>query len=137
MNEVIEYGRELGIEVLPSLELAGHMEHILSLPEYRRSSEWQRPSEGCLNVSDGEAREFAYQLLRDAVETYPSEYVHIGGDETWALGRGRSLSKTWTFEGPKLYGSHQRRMIEIVKEYGKKPILWGDMISSIYLKRIT
>jgi len=137
LNEVIEYGKKLGIEVLPSLELSGHMEHILSLPEYQRFSEWHRPSEGCLNVSDEEAREFAYQLLRDAVETCPSEYVHIGGDETWALGRGRSLSKTWTFEGPKLYESHHRRMIEIVKKNGKKPILWGDMISGMYLKRIT
>ena len=137
LNEVIEYGRNLGIKVFPSLELSGHMEHILSLPEYQRFSEWHKPSEGCLNVSDEEAKEFAYQLLRDVLETYPSEYVHIGGDETWALGRGKSLNKTWTFEGPKLYESHHRKMIEIVKEYGKKPILWGDMISGMYLRRET
>jgi len=137
LREVIDYGKNLGIEVFPSLELSGHMEHILSLPEYRRFSEWHRPSEGCLDLSDEEAKKFAYELLRDAVEFCPSKYVHIGGDETWALGRGRSLSKTWTFEGPRLYETHHRKMIEIVKEAGKKPILWGDMISGMYLKRIT
>jgi len=137
LREVTEYGKHLGIEVFPSLELSGHMEHILSLPEYHDFSEWHRPSEGCLDLSNEEAREFAYQLLRDAVELCPSKYIHIGGDETWALGRGRSLSKTWTFEGPKLYEMHHRRMIEMVKEAGKKPILWGDMISGMYLKRIT
>ncbi|HIE18676.1 TPA: beta-N-acetylhexosaminidase, partial [Candidatus Bathyarchaeota archaeon] len=137
LREIIDYGKHLGIKVFPSLELSGHMEHILSLPEYRRFSEWHRPSEGCLDLSDEEAREFAYELLQEAVEFCPSEYVHIGGDETWALGRGKSLSKTWTFEGPRLYESHHRRMIEIVKEAGKKPILWGDMISGMYLKRIT
>ena len=137
LREVIDYGKHLGIEVFPSLELSGHMEHILSLPEYRRFSEWHRPSEGCLDLSNEEAREFAYELLRDAVEFCPSKYIHIGGDETWALGRGRSLSKTWTFEGPRLYESHHRRMIEIVKEAGKKPMLWGDMISGMYLRGIT
>jgi len=137
LREVIDYGKHLGIEVFPSLELSGHMEHILSLPEYRRFSEWHRPSEGCLDLSDEEAREFAYELLRDAVEFCPSKHIHIGGDETWALGRGRSLSKTWTFEGPRLYESHHRRMIEIVKEAGKKPMLWGDMISGMYLRGIT
>ena len=137
LREVIDYGKHLGIEVFPSLELSGHMENILSLPEYRRFSEWHRPSEGCLDLSNEEAREFAYELLRDAVEFCPSKHIHIGGDETWALGRGRSLSKTWTFEGPRLYESHHRRMIEIVKEAGKKPMLWGDMISGMYLRGIT
>jgi len=137
LREVIDYGKHLGIEVFPSLELSGHMEHILSLPEYRNFSEWHRPSEGCLDLSNEEAREFAYQLLREAVEFSPSRHVHIGGDETWALGRGRSLSKTWTFEGPRLYEMHHRKMIEIVKKAGKKPILWGDMVSGMYLKRIT
>jgi len=137
LREVIDYGKHLGIEVFPSLELSGHMEHILSLPEYRRFSEWHRPSEGCLDLSDEEAKKFAYELLQEAVEFCPSKYIHIGGDETWALGRGRSLNKTWTFEGPRLYESHHRNMIEIVKKAGKKPILWGDMISGMYLKRVT
>ncbi len=137
LREVIDYGKNLGIEVFPSLELSGHMEHILSLPEYRSFSEWHRPSEGCLDLSNEEAKEFAYQLLREAVEFCPSRYIHIGGDETWALGRGRSLSKTWTFEGPKLYELHHRNMIGIVKKAGKEPILWGDMISGMYLRRVT
>ncbi len=133
LNQVIAYGKHLGVEVFPSLELCGHMEHILSLPEYRRFSEWRLPAEGCLDLSNDDARAFAYDLLKEAVEFFPSEYVHIGGDETWSLGRGKSLNKTWRFEGPALYEAHHRRMIEIVKQSGKKPILWGDMISGMYL----
>ena len=132
--EIVNYGRELGIEVFPSLELAGHMEHILSLPEYWRFSEWHRPEEGCLDVSNEKAREFAYDLLREAVETSPSKHIHIGGDETWAMGRGRSLDKTWRFEGPTLYETHHRSMVNIVKEKGKIPVLWGDMLTGMYLR---
>ena len=133
LKEIVAYGKNLGIEVFPSLELSGHMEHILSLPEFQNFSEWHRPSEGCLDLSNREAIEFAYDLLREAVESSTSKYVHIGGDETWALGRGKSLNKNWKFEGPKLYEIHHRNMVEIVKKAGKKPILWGDMISGMYL----
>ncbi|MCW4027021.1 MAG: family 20 glycosylhydrolase, partial [Candidatus Bathyarchaeota archaeon] len=68
LEEVTQYGEKLGIEVFPSLELAGHMEHTLTLPEYRRFSEWHRPQEGCLDLSNEEAREFAYELLTETVE---------------------------------------------------------------------
>jgi len=134
LRDVVEYGKKLGIEVFPSLELLGHMENILTLPEFWRFSEWHRPSEGCLDVSNEEARRFAYDLLEEAVDFFKdAEYIHIGGDETWALGRGKSLNKTWKFEGPKLYEQHYKRLIEIVKSRGKKPMLWGDMITGIFL----
>lgn len=132
LKEIIDYGKNLGIEVFPSLELSGHMEQILTLPEFRRLSEWHNPAEGCLDLSNEEAKRFAYELLEEAVNFFPSRYIHIGGDETWALGRGRSLNKTWRFEGPELYEAHHAKMIEIVREKGKVPILWGDMISGMY-----
>ncbi|MEM3546276.1 MAG: beta-N-acetylhexosaminidase [Candidatus Bathyarchaeia archaeon] len=132
-NTIVDYGEKLGIEVFPSLELCGHMEHILSIPEFRRFSEWHRPMEGCLDVSNEEAREFAYRLLNEALELTRSKYVHIGGDETWALGRGVSLNKTWKFEGPSLYERHHKRLVEIARSHEKIPLLWGDMISGMYL----
>ncbi|HDD34261.1 MAG TPA: beta-N-acetylhexosaminidase [Thermofilaceae archaeon] len=133
-REVVKYGRSLGVEVFPSLELCGHMENILALPNYRKFSEWHRPSEGCLKVSDEEARKFVEELLVEAIEKTESEYIHIGGDETWALGRGRSLDKTLKFEGPRLYAEHHSRLVEIVRSKGKTPILWGDMIAGMYLR---
>lgn len=117
---MVDYGKRLGIEVFPSLELLGHMENILMLPEFRKYSEWHRPSEGCLDVSNEEAKNFAYELLEETVEFFKdAEYIHIGGDETWALGRGKSLNKTWKFEGTKLYEEHYKKLIEIVKEREK------------------
>jgi len=133
LSEIVEYGRKLGIEVFPSLELAGHMEHILSLPEYWRYSEWHRPQEGCLDVSNEEAAEFAYDLLKEVLEASPSKYIHIGGDETWAMGRGRSLDKTWEFKGTDLYMAHHKKMVDMVKQSGKIAVLWGDMLTGMYL----
>lgn len=134
LKEIIEYGRKLGIEVFPSLELCGHMEHILSLPDFAKFSEWHRPQEGCLDVSNDYARNFAYDLLSEVIEFFPAKYIHIGGDETWALGRGRSLDKSGIFEGPSLFEMHHRNMINMVKEKGKIPMVWGDMLTGMYLR---
>ena len=133
LKEIIDYGKSLGIEVFPSLELTGHMEHILSLPKYHEFSEWHRPSEGCLDISNEKASEFAIKLLEEVAEFFPSKYIHIGGDETWALGRGKSLNKKWEFQGHKLYEDHYAHMIEIVKSHGKVPMMWGDMLTGMYL----
>ncbi|MGC9172815.1 beta-N-acetylhexosaminidase [Athalassotoga sp.] len=135
VKEIIDYGRSLGIEVFPSLELTGHMEHILSLPKYREFSEWHRPSEGCLDLSNKAASDFAIKLLEEVVEFFPSKYIHIGGDETWALGRGKSLNKNWEFQGHKLYESHYDRMIKVVKSHDKMPMMWGDMLTGMYLSK--
>jgi hexosaminidase len=135
LREVINYGSKLGIEVFPSLELTGHMENILVLPEFRRFSEWHSPKEGCLNLKDEEARKFAYELLGEVLAFFPSKYIHIGGDETWALGRGRSLNRSWRFEGPELYEAHHNNLVKLSKEYGKEPILWGDMLTGMYLQK--
>uniref|UniRef100_A0A7V3RFN6 Beta-N-acetylhexosaminidase n=1 Tax=Mesoaciditoga lauensis TaxID=1495039 RepID=A0A7V3RFN6_9BACT len=133
LKEIIDYGKSLGVEVFPSLELTGHMEHILSLPKYHGLSEWHRPSEGCLDLSNEKATNFAIYLLEEVVNFFPSRYIHIGGDETWALGRGKSLNKRWEFEGHKLYEAHYARMIKIVKDHGKIPMMWGDMLTGMYL----
>jgi hexosaminidase len=129
LRETIDYGAQLGIEVFPSLELAGHMEHILALPEFMSLSEWHWPREGCLDLSNEKACELAYDLLREVVAFFPSRYVHVGGDETWSLGRGKGLDKTWAYDGPALYERHHRRLIEIVCQAGKEPIIWGDIIA--------
>ncbi len=133
-REVTEYGRRLGVEVFPSLELCGHMEWILALPRYRRFSEWHRPEEGCLDAGDPEARRFAEELLEEAIEKTGAGYIHIGGDETWALGRGKSLDRLGRFEGPRLYAEHHSRLIEVARRRGKVPIIWGDMIAGMYLR---
>jgi hexosaminidase len=133
-SRIVSYGSQLGIDVFPSLEILGHMENILTLPSFRRFSEWHRPEEGCLDISNEEARVFAMTLLEDTLDQTKSNYIHVGGDETWALGRGRSLDVTGRFEGPKLYLEFYREVIDKVRRRGKIPILWGDMISGMYLR---
>ncbi|MEM3655576.1 MAG: beta-N-acetylhexosaminidase [Thermoprotei archaeon] len=134
-DELCGYAKLYGLDVIPSLELLGHMENILSLPAYYKYKEmWWSRADGSLNASSREAREFAYELLEDVLDSSPSSYILVGGDETWSLGRGRSLSEGWVFRGPDLYLEHYREIIARVKKRGKHPIVWGDMLTGMYLE---
>ena len=135
LNEVIRYGRKLGIEVFPSLELTGHMSRFFEFPELKKYVEWDTACKGdTLNVSDPSAVKFACGLLEDACEFFrEARYIHIGGDEPWTLGRGKSLDKTGRFKGPELYGLHHEKLLKIVRKHGKEPMMWNDMFYGKHL----
>ncbi len=137
LAQIESYAKSLGIGVIPSLELLGHMEHTLALPQYRKYAElwWlsHRAADGCIDPGNADASELTLSLLRDVLETSGSEFVHIGGDETWSLGRGRSLDRTVSYKGPELFLSHYEKLLEEVKKHRKQPILWGDMLTGMYL----
>ncbi|MEM1731218.1 MAG: family 20 glycosylhydrolase [Ignisphaera sp.] len=87
-----------------------------------------------INVIDSKAREFVRNLLEEVLNFFPGKYVHIGGDEVWALGEGISLDVAREFRGPQLYEEHYRELIGIVKSKGKIPMIWGNTIMSAYMR---
>ena len=132
-EEMCGYGERMGIEVFPSLELLGHMEHVLSLPEYHDYSELWWRSDDCIDLTNPHARGLAMGMLEDALEVSRSRHILVGGDETWSLGRGRSLDRLGKYMGPELYVEHYRSIIDKVRGRGRTPVLWGDMLTGMYL----
>ena len=139
LTEIIGYGKQLGIEICPSLELMGHMEWIFRIPAYSKFSEKNfvfPAGEDCLNGSDDEAKQFAYDLLQEVIDFFKdAKYIHIGGDETWSSGRYKSLDKFNEYRAPEMYLEHHKNMIEIVRKNNKIPVLWGDMLTGMYLHK--
>jgi hypothetical protein len=117
LSEIINYGKKLGIEVFPSLELSGHMNNILSIPSLSKYS--LNGNTFQLDLSNKEARNFGYSLLNEVVNFWPSSYIHIGGDENQLNG---------VSDAQKLYESYYNNLIDIVKSKGKTPIMWGDVL---------
>ncbi len=133
-KEILKHGNKIGLDVFPSLELLGHMEHFLEMDKYRELGElWWTERDDCVDVTNQKASKFTKDLLKDAIETSPSKLIHIGGDETWSLGRGRSLDKTEKFQGPDLYIKHYRELVNLTSNMGKKAMMWGDMLTGMYL----
>ena len=88
IREVLEYARQHYITVIPEIEMPSHSEEVLAAyPQLSCSGEPYKNSDFC--VGNEETFTFLENVLTEVMELFPSEYIHIGGDEA-----GKSAWKT-------------------------------------------
>ena len=88
VKEVIAYAAARGIEIIPEIDLPGHMLAALAcFPElgctggpYEVWGRWGI-ADDVLCVGKEETMKFLEDVLAEVADLFPSEYVHIGGDE--------------------------------------------------------
>ena len=88
MREIVAYAAERNIIVIPEVDLPGHMVAALAAyPElgctggpYEVWTRWG-VSEDVLCVGKEETFTFLEDVLTEVMDIFPSEYIHIGGDE--------------------------------------------------------
>ncbi|MFC8450743.1 beta-N-acetylhexosaminidase [Kitasatospora sp. NPDC057223] len=91
LREIVAYAGERQITVVPEIELPGHAQAaITAYPELGNTdvvdtaalgvwTDWG-VCENVFNVSDATLR-FLENVLEEVLEIFPSEFVHLGGDE--------------------------------------------------------
>ena len=80
IREILEYARQHYITVIPEIEMPSHSEEVLAAyPQLSCSGEPYKNSDFC--VGNEETFTFLENVLTEVMELFPSEYIHIGGDE--------------------------------------------------------
>ena len=133
MRDLVNYARARHIEVIPEIEMPSHSEEVLAAyPELGCSGEAYKDSDFC--VGNEEVFRFLETVLDEVMEVFPSEYIHIGGDEA-----GKQHWKTcpkclkrMAEEGLKDVDELQSYMIKRVVRYieskGRKVIGWDEIL---------
>ena len=88
IREVVAYAAAKGIDVIPEIDLPGHMLGALAAyPElgctggpYEVWTRWG-VSEDVLCAGNEKVYEFLEDVLTEVCELFPYEYIHVGGDE--------------------------------------------------------
>lgn len=89
LREVVDYAKQLNIEIIPEIDMPGHMvAAITAYPELschpdRQYSVRVDPgvSTDVLNIGKDEVIDFLKCVLRHVAEVFPGQYIHLGGDE--------------------------------------------------------
>ena len=89
LREVVVYAAERGIDVIPEIDLPGHMQaELAAYPElgcegYGPYEVWNFAgvSPDVLCAGNEKTYEFLEGVLDEVLEIFPSKYIHIGGDE--------------------------------------------------------
>lgn len=147
VREIVEYADKLGITVIPELDLPGHMLGALaSYPwlgctggPYQVWTRWG-VCDQVLCVGKETTFEFLFNVLDEICELFPSEYIHIGGDECpkkeWdkcpacqakmnELGLVEDEKGT---RGQKLQNYVTKRVQEHLAAKGRKIIGWDEIL---------
>ena len=80
IREVVAYAAERHITIIPEIEMPGHSEEVLATyPELSCSGKPYVNADFCIGTE--KTFEFLENVLFEVIDLFPSEYIHIGGDE--------------------------------------------------------
>ena len=88
IREIVEYAAARGIEIVPEIDLPGHMTAALAAYShlgctggpYEVFTKWGVTYD-VLCIGKETTMEFVKDVLAEVCDLFPSEYIHIGGDE--------------------------------------------------------
>ena len=146
IREIVDYAANLGIDIIPEIELPGHAAAMLAAyPEFgcRRgeTGRWENRVEisggifpNLLCAGSDAALDFLKDILDEVTELFPFPAVHIGGDEALKLRWRRcpDCQKRMKELGIPSEDALQRWLVLQAGEYlagkGKKTIVWNDVL---------
>lgn len=80
IKEIVAYAAERYITVIPEIEMPGHSEEVLAVfPELQCVG--GSFLDGDLCIGNEQTFTFLENVLTEVMELFPSQYIHIGGDE--------------------------------------------------------
>lgn len=122
VREIIAYARDRHIDVVPCIELFGHMHALfrmekfagLGLPPYGEEFDQRNPR--TLPVVD--------DLFDKTSQLFPSPWIHVGFDEPWSLGKigltpGKNPFDTFIFA--------LQHLADRAASQGKRLMYWADI----------
>ena len=126
VKEIIDFAKKNFVEVIPIFQTLGHYENILSQEEFLKYAEF--PGAASLNVSNDSTYIFLEDLLKEVFELFPSEYIHMGADESWDVGLGESKKLVNETNIAVVHANHYKKVYDICKKYNKKVMMYGDIL---------
>lgn len=147
LRELVRYAEERHITIIPEIDLPGHMLAALaSYPElgctggpYEVWKQWG-VSEDVICAGNEKAMQFLEDVLLEVMDIFPSEYIHIGGDEVprdrWKeCQKCQKKIKALGIKGDERHSAEDylqsyvmSRMEQFVEDHGRHIIGWDEML---------
>ena len=134
IREVVAYAQERYITIIPEIDMPGHTLGALACyPElgctggpYEVGHRWGVGYD-VLCVGNPKSLEFAKNVLSEVLELFPSETIHIGGDET-PTKRWDACPKCQALGVPSVQGYFTSQLEQFLAEHGRKALGWDEML---------
>lgn len=147
LREIVEFCAERFITVVPEFEVPGHTSAVVaSYPETSCAGAGAQVKTSAGVFKDvlcpgrDEALSLVFAVLDVFMDIFPSEYIHIGGDEVpkthWNV--CEDCKKRMLDEGLKnadeLQGWFTNRIVDYLAAHGRKAIVWNESLNGNNLR---
>jgi hypothetical protein len=126
IKELVAYAKNYFVEIIPIFQTLGHYENILLQKKFLKYAEF--PGAASLNVSNDSTYIFLESMLKEVFKLFPSKYFHMGADESFDVGLGKSKYLVDKYGIAKVHADHYKKIYDICKKYGKDVMMYGDII---------
>ena len=133
IREIVEYAAERYVDIIPEIEMPAHSEEVLTAyPQLSCTHEPYKQADFCVGNED--TYTFLQDVLDEVTALFPSEYIHIGGDEAGKASWGSCplCRKRMREEGLKNLEELQSYLINRIEKYlngkGRQIIVWDEII---------
>lgn len=133
LKDIVRYAALRNVDIVPEIEMPSHSEEVLAAyPELSCTGEAYRHSDFCIGKE--ETFRFLENVLEEVMEVFPSEYIHVGGDEAgkkaWAecpacIGRMESEGLDGVDE---LQSYLIRRIGRFLESRGRTLVGWDEIL---------
>ena len=133
IRELVAYAQKHYVTIIPEIEMPSHSEEVLTAyPELSCTHVPYKQSDFC--IGNEKTFEFLENVLIEVMELFPSEYIHIGGDEagkaSWPnckLCQAR-MKKEGLKDVNELQSYSIHRMERFLNSHGRKLLGWDEIL---------
>ena len=134
VSEAVALAQPYHVEVVPELDMPGHMDAVLALHPDLVATQSTYPGKQ-LDYTKDEARLLAKTLIQESIALYPGRYWHLGTDEFTPY-----FDAAWDF-AQKKYGNNPQiggldvaigfvnELAAVVESNGKQARVWNDVLA--------
>ena len=114
------------VQLVPSLQSLGHMEHVLALDPYRPLAE----TDAGWTISPvlPGTRALLGDLYDELLPNFRSRLFNANCDEPWDLPRGRSAEREAERGPGGVFVDHVHAVQSLARAHGKRTMIWADVV---------
>jgi glycosyl hydrolase family 20 len=126
VREIQDYAKEWLMTVIPGVELLGHMDNMLTDPDYMQYAEF--PGAQCLDISNPDSKVFVRELLEEIAPVFDTPLFAPICDESFDFGLRNSAGLVKEKGWDRALADWYLFLIEEIRKVGKEVVLFAHDI---------
>jgi hypothetical protein len=124
-RELVDYAAQYHITIIPEQESFGHLHHMLKFEEFAPLAE--TPHGSVLAPGDPATLPLIGSWFSELATVFPGPWAHVGADETFELGLGRTRDAVTKQGLGAVYLDFLSRIHAQLEPNHKQLLFWGDV----------